>query len=149
MEDLLRYRENRKLKMIQEFDLNVTEEEILKDYTPITYKERQYITIRYKYNWKYHLNEIFNRVLCQEQNKPSKEEIDIIKSRLNNNFQKKTYIKHLTYNQRKHLIYIWRTLNNLDLPYITKEIKDMKEVITMHMSYFFSETTQVKQSNTD
>ena len=39
MEDLLRYRENRKLKMIQEFDLNVTEDEMLKDYTPITYKE--------------------------------------------------------------------------------------------------------------
>ena len=138
MEDILKYKQLKKHNKIENFDLNVTEEEIEEDFRPLTFKESSYITIKYKYNWRYHLNEIFNRMLCQEQNKPSREEIDTIKSKLNNNFTKENIYEKLNYNQRKHLIYIYFTLNGLETPYVTKEINHMKEVIKMHMNHFFN-----------
>ena len=92
---------------------------------------------KYKYNWKYHFNEIFNRLLCQEQNKPSSNEIETIKMKCAWDYSRQNIYNNTTYNQRKHLNYIWITLNGLEPPYMTKEINHMKEVIKLHMSQFF------------
>ena len=81
--------------------------------------------------------------------KPCKQEIDIIKSGLNKKFLKDNMHKHLTYNQIKHVIYIWMTLNNLETLYISERNQSMIKVITMHMGYFVAKTMQVKLSNID
>ena len=76
METLLAFKEMKKRQMIEEYQLDITERDLEQEYREPTFSEG--LIKRYKYNWKYHLNEIFNRVLCQEQNKPDTHEIRLL-----------------------------------------------------------------------
>ena len=104
----------------------------------IKYKDRANYTFTYHYKRKYHFGEIFNRLLCQESNKPNLTEINQIKLKLNDDFTLKNIYKNTTYNQRKHLIYIYHILNNLQLPVMTSEINRMKEGILFNLNKFYS-----------
>ena len=137
MEILQQFREDRKRLKIKQSVLIITEEELQEEYREPTFSERRYLYKIYRYNRKYHLGEIYNRILCQEQNKPSKEEIEKVRSTLNNNLSLDNIYKNTSYNQRKHLIFIYLTLNNLELPKYTVEINNMKEVVLFHLIKFF------------
>ena len=88
----------------------------------IKYKDRANYTFTHHYKQKYHFSEIFNRIICQESNKPSQDEIKLIQIKLNNDFTLNNIYNNTTYNQRKHLIYIYHILNKKPIPIMTSEI---------------------------
>ena len=67
-------------------------------------------------------------MMCLEQNKPSSSEISKIKD-LFKPYDKTSIFKVCSYNQRKHLNYIYCVVNNLELPKLTREIAQKKGII--------------------
>lgn len=110
----------------------------------ISYKDRRNYTFRSSYKRKYHFGEIFNRVLCQEKNKPSQSEINSIKELLNNDFSMDSIYRKSTYNQRKHLVYIWHILNGKKLPVMTDEICSIRDTIICGLNKFYSSVLKTK-----
>ena len=104
---------------------------------PIQYNERAHYTFTQRYRRKYHFGEIFNRILCIEKNKPDDNEVESIRSRLNSNYSMNAIYKVANYNQRKHLVYIWHTLNDQELPRFTSEISQQKDIIMCHLNAFY------------
>ena len=99
MELINEYKCNRLVKVIQDsIDL---EEKLISDGkmerpyedVSIKYHERCEYTLKQKYNRIYHFGEVFNRIMCLEQNKPSLDEINKIKGLLKSVMIKLVFIR--------------------------------------------------------
>ena len=82
------------------------------------------IVRKYKgYNSRYHASHVLNRLECIEKNKPSKEVILQIKTKINQESGQytKSQINNLfkSPSLRKHIVYIWCKLNNIPFLQIT------------------------------
>ena len=119
---------------IDNYKIPESTEEVL---TVLKYTDRAEYTFTFPYKRKYHFGEVFNRIVCQEKNKPNTDEIGQIKSLLND-YSLNSIYKVCNYNQRKHLIYIWHVLNNIELPIVTSKITQMKETLLYNLNKFYS-----------
>ena len=108
------------------------------DTTPIQYHERKHYTFTQRYKRKYHFGEVFNRILCKEKNRPENSEIQAIKEKLDNDFSMDSIYKNTTYNQRKHLIYIWHILNNIEIPMLTSKLDQERDFLLRYLNMFYS-----------
>ena len=134
------YQEKIKQEKIKNFDLEKHFGKIDKyaDYNhKLSFRERQHYTYDPGYKVKYHFGETFNRIICVEYNKPKESEISKLKAKLNGNYSKKNIYENSTYNQRKHLNYIYIKLNDLELPTFDQgELHKQKEIISYYLHRF-------------
>ena len=143
------YLEKQKRLKIGNPKLEITEmndDEIYEQYRPLTYKEKLNYVFRLPYRRRYHFNEIFNRIYCCENNKPDVNELLMLSKKLNGDFSKDSIYLNSTYNQRKHLIYIWICLNNDTQPKVTPEIIDRRSDIWHHLNLFYFNLGHNKKS---
>ena len=63
---------------------------------------------------EYHIEEVLKRLESREANKPSQQNINDLKSKLNYNFSMENIRKHAIY--KKHIVYMYCCLN--DIPYL-------------------------------
>ena len=94
------------------------------------------ISFKQKYNRIYHFGEVFNRIIYLEQNKPSSSETSKNNS-LVKSYDKTSILKVCNYNQRKHLNFICCILNNIELPKLTCEIAQQREIIKYHLGKIY------------
>ena len=133
MEQLRAYRQ-----MIKQSKIDAAPTEDWVEPTPIQFHERKQYIFTQRYKRKYHFGEVFNRILCWEKNKPDAHEIEQIKQKLGNDFTMDSIYRNTTYNQRKHLTYIWHVLNNITLPISTRKLAEQKQLIMNYLNMFYS-----------
>jgi hypothetical protein len=124
-------------------------DEILKYYK----RQRFKAYVPYKHLW--HLNEVFNRLQCTEQNQPTNfddynnNDDDDIKKKLNGDYSLENVYKKCN---RKHMIYIYCMLNNLppaiipnNLKYLVK--KAIRNIVEVCPSYIKPRNKQITEIN--
>ena len=141
--DILReYKMNRikrKIDSLPEDDIVFDDYAQLPLYQQIAWKDCHSYTIVAKYKHKYHFAEIFNRVTCRERNKPNSKELSEIKSRLNGDYSQDSIYRKCNYNERKHLIYIWETLNGIGSLVPNEEYFNTFQTIWNNFNVFYRE----------
>ena len=90
----------------------------------VSYKERQHYIFRMRYKRKYRFGEVFNRIYCVEKNKPNETELAEIAEKLDGDYSKENVYKYASYNQRKHLTYIYLKLNYSEMPSYNPYIRE-------------------------
>jgi hypothetical protein len=76
---------------------------------------------RIGYHPKYHVNEVLKQIECVEPNKPTN--LDEIRNKLNGDYTLRNIFK-VCKKERKHIIYLYVTLNNLQAPFISYFLED-------------------------
>ena len=143
MELINEFKRNRRAEVIQDsIDLEeklISDGKMKRPYEDVSmkYHERCEYTLKQKYNRIYHFGEVFNRMMCLEQNKPSLDKINKIKGLLKSHDKTSIY-KACNYNQREHLNYIYCVVTNLELPKLTREIAQQTEIIKYHIRKFYN-----------
>ena len=137
MDIILKYKECKRQEKINNYELETLPEDLTPVKYHIQYKDRHQYTFMPKYRFKYHFAEVFNRVTCFEQNKPGLEEINLIKSKLGNDYSQDSIYRNTNYNQRKHLIYIWQILNNIPGLNFNQDLIRKHDVILSNFNVYY------------